>query len=242
MITPKNNHSSTYTSSIRDKFKNFFSILVSNLIEMQLCLIKEFSIKDVNVLKIDLSSIQDIDYTSLTTNEIKSIESIQLPKRKKEIYGSILLKNHLFPKDEILKNPLGAPFLKNNKDISISISHTDNYLLLAYSSFPIGIDIEKTSSKVLKVTKKFVNQYEEEQFDNNSEEEMTTIWTMKEVMYKLANERNINFKENIVIELKNNIYYGQLLLSDKNWYQTEIHTFVEDDHIISLNIQPLVQK
>lgn len=209
---------------------------------MRACLIKEEKLDEIRLLQIDLSSIMKINEEILTIGEQALLNSFSNEKRMKEIYGSILLKNSCFPNDEIIRDIHGRPSLLKNQQIQISISHSKNHLLFAYASHPIGIDIEMISEKVCKVSSKFLSLEEQNCFDTNSPLEMTQIWTLKEAMYKLANDPTIQLKDDILIYREDFTFKGKVFLSNKRWYQTEFHTFAKDNFVISLNKQPLVQE
>jgi hypothetical protein len=109
------------------------------------------------------------------------------------------------------------------------------------ANFKIGLDIELISDKVIRVTSKFINKKEEMCFDTHSAEEMIRIWTMKEVLYKIASFPGLDIKKHIQIERKDDTYWGSVFINEQ-WYVTEIATFVKDNYIFSYNTKALVQK
>lgn len=197
-------------------------------------------IHQVHLLSLDLTLLSDIQADSLSMEEKESLALIQNPKRKRELLGSLFLKNHLYPTNILLHKDSGVPYLKNNPDTKISISHSSHQLIMAFAPYNIGVDIEKISSKVCRVASKFANSKEEQLFDVTSEEEMTRLWTMKEALYKLAEGRQTDYKNKITVYREDTTYYGEIFLSDGEWHRTEIYTFVENDCIISFNLSPLV--
>lgn len=203
-------------------------------------------IKEKNIGKIQLVTLTN-DFVlenfvgNLSDKERLRFESFQSEKRKKEYLGVIRLKNHLFEKEEILYEENGKPYLKHQKNTFISISHSYIYIGMVAGPFPVGLDIEKISPKVLRVTEKFINEEERKNFDLSSEEQMTRLWTIKEVLYKIISIVGFDYKDHIVVRYENGRYIGEVFIENK-WYTTEIATFVKDNYVFSLNKTPLVPK
>ena len=118
--------------------------------------------------------------------------SIALPqldcceKRLKEKLAEALLLHHIFGKQAALSHtPTGAPVI-NIDNCHISISHTGGWVAIAHNdSHNIGIDIERCSSRVLRVREKFLNQLELTEIQPNDIVANTIAWTAKEALYKL---------------------------------------------------------
>lgn len=56
---------------------------------------------------------------------------------------------------DIAYNPHGKPYLKNHKCIHYNISHSQEYILCAFSDTEVGIDIEKNGKARLNVAKRY---------------------------------------------------------------------------------------
>ena len=80
-------------------------------------------------------------------------------------------------------------------DLYLSISHTKNYVAVAVAPFKIGIDIEHTSDRVLRITKKFLNQEELKTLAKTNNQAATALlfWCAKEAMYKKMTEKEAEF-------------------------------------------------
>ncbi|MDR0971348.1 MAG: 4'-phosphopantetheinyl transferase superfamily protein [Bacteroidales bacterium] len=113
----------------------------------------------------------------------------------------------------------GKPFFINNKDIFFNLSHTKNFIAIAFSNTDIGIDIEKKRKYKKEIVKRFFHNKEcsllENIEDENLQDELfTRIWTIKEAYLKctgkgIANNLNtfyitINDKNNTIFEIKDN--------------------------------------
>ncbi len=111
----------------------------------------------------------------------------------------VLLFNLLGDEKTIVKNSVGKPYLSDNS-FNISISHTKNKLvaILLHKQRVVGVDIEVISDRVTNIFNRFIS---EKEFTDTTQ---TTIhqllhWSAKEVMFKMMNENEINFKEHLFI-------------------------------------------
>lgn len=88
----------------------------------------------------------------------------------------------------------GEPYF-TQCDLYLSISHTKNYVAVAVAPFKIGIDIEHTSDRVLRITKKFLNQEELKTLAKTNNQAATALlfWCAKEAMYKKMTEKEAEF-------------------------------------------------
>jgi 4'-phosphopantetheinyl transferase len=93
----------------------------------------------------------------------------------------------------------GRPYLKNGKHISITHSFTFSAIII--SDEVVGIDIEKQRDKITIIAHKFID-YE---FDFLKEEDvdyikkLTSIWCVKESLYKLFATPGLSFKEHCLV-------------------------------------------
>jgi phosphopantetheinyl transferase len=136
-------------------------------------------------------------------NEAGQIESIKNESKKLEkLAGRILLKKIL----ESWNEPyLGTdcdvyrkPFLRN-KAYSISISHSHGLAVaIINKNVKIGIDIELTQDKIVKIAHRVFTEVEIGAHVGNIPL-LITLWNMKEAIYKLYGERELDFRKNILI-------------------------------------------
>ena len=93
----------------------------------------------------------------------------------------------------------GKPHLQDGKQISIT--HSFNYSAVIISDSFIGIDIEKQRDKIAIIAHKFID-YE---FDYLNEthidyvKKLTTIWCVKESLYKLFATPGVSFKKYFLV-------------------------------------------
>lgn len=151
-----------------------------------------------------------------------SLDGINNPTRQKERLAARLLIEALCGKFlPISYRPNGEPYFLDS-DLHLSISHTKNYVAVAIAPFRIGIDIEHTSDRVLRITEKFLNPEELEILTlNNPAETARLFWCAKEALYKKLATDEPNF---ILFTCKK----AKDLLSIQYQGQTYPLTFIQD--------------
>ncbi len=83
----------------------------------------------------------------------------------------------------------------------ISISHTGEWVAVAVSRVPVGVDVELRSDKALRVALRFINEREESMVVGGERSDVATaIWSAKESMFKLVGEDDVNFLRHLCIE------------------------------------------
>ncbi len=98
----------------------------------------------------------------------------------------------------IANNRDGKPFLLDGS-YQISISHTKNLVaILLHKQRVVGIDVETIAERVNKISERFVS---ENEFIDVSQQTVHRLlhWSAKEVMFKMMEENEINFKEQLFI-------------------------------------------
>lgn len=154
---------------------------------------------------------------------------------KEQFLGVRFLLKKEDPNLEIHYNSMGKPFL--NKNIGISISHSNEMLALGISKkTDIGIDIQEIKEKIFFIQEKFINQ---KKLINNKKiydlEFLTKIWTSKEAIYKLIGEKNISFSKDLFIDLKipnSNKCTGYLYKNDEK-VKFNINYFKLENYILT---------
>ncbi len=110
-----------------------------------------------------------------------------------------------FPLEEILIADTRKPFLPDEK-YHFSISHCGDYAAAIVSSTQrVGVDIEKASEKILRVSHKFLTEREkmllDEQMSAQQLMQLTSLmWSTKESLFKWYGDGGIDFREHLHIE------------------------------------------
>ena len=132
---------------------------------------------------------------------LPQIEKMTENRKREWLTSRIILKEILGEEKEILYNSIGKPYLSDNS-YNISISHTKGFAaFILNKENEVAIDIEKISSKVENVRKKFVNEEEEISLSQELQRiHLLLYWSAKESMYKLLGEKNVDFIKHLHIK------------------------------------------
>ena len=150
---------------------------------------------DIKIWKISESIEFFLDNLVLNQESSDRIKGMKSELHKRAFLSDrILLREFGYSDLDLFYDSFGKPFLKDGKHISIS--HSYNFSTVAISNLKIGIDIEKQSSKIIKIAPKFIG-YETFYLNKNDEsqiQKLTWVWCTKEALYKLYGTPEINFK------------------------------------------------
>ena len=157
------------------------------------------------VWKMNSSYEDQIKNPLLSSSELISAKELKNVKRKKEFLSIRIALKTIFTKElELKHHKSGKPFIKEAKHLSIS--HSSNFLAIAYGDENIGIDIEKPQNRMIKLMPKILSEIEFREF----KKELTInfackLWGAKEAILKYVGDKNLNYKEDIKVE---NIKFG----------------------------------
>ena len=140
----------------------------------------------------------------LTENENNILKKIKPPLKRKQWLSYRKLINNILRNINykgIFYKDSGKPFLID-LPYNISVSHTENYSAAIISDeIAVGIDIEPIKDKILRVEKKFLSDFEIFLLpEQNRNKALHIIWGAKEAVYKLKEENEIIFAEDLQIQ------------------------------------------
>lgn len=105
----------------------------------------------------------------------------------------------------------GRPFLASPGPVpAVSLSHSGAWVaaLLAPPGTPVGVDVEVVRDKAQRIAHKFLNNEELAAIElltiadsTGSTELFSLLWSAKETLYKLAGQRGIIFRQNLLLDL-----------------------------------------
>ena len=127
----------------------------------------------------------------------ESIRRFKSTIRQKEwLAVRVLLQQTPYKNINIIYNGNGKPYLADSSKY-ISISHTREYVAIAVSDQPIGVDVEIISRNAFAVAESFLKPREMECLykEDNPTEEALFLWCVKEAAFKLASEKVSVLKE-----------------------------------------------
>ena len=127
-------------------------------------------------------------------------------KIQRESEAKSQLATHIFGSSStIAHNDNGSPYIKEQPDKKISLSHSSGHCALTVSKNggSIGVDIETARTHINKVADKFIRKDEAAAIGHTkSDNEQTLLllryWTAKEAIYKAAMTPGLGLKEIIV--------------------------------------------
>ena len=120
--------------------------------------------------------------------------------QKQFLAKQILLHQNVLDK-QIRYLSSGKPVLNDGQ--YISISHSNNYVVVAVSSQPVGIDIEKPNPKLIKISSRFKHPDDKLPALTGEPVQLQYLWTAKESIYKLAGISGLSFKNDIRLLMYN---------------------------------------
>lgn len=174
--------------------------------------------------------IEALDISIFDQTEKDLYHSFGSDKRKIEFYFTRLLWRSFESHCPIQYNENGKPQISRG---FISISHSKNVVAIAYSNlYDIGIDVEHPNKKIALIKNKFLSDNEVNLFDLDDELTLTSLWSLKEAVYKLADIRGLSFKDSILIEQVGDTNRIRLKTAEKNEL-LEFKRLIKDDFIIT---------
>ena len=171
---------------------------------------------------------------NLTDQERERYFSFNNINRQCEFVATRILRHRLFGFEHIHYDEHGAPYIENEG--FISISHAPGVVGIALcKDFKIGLDLEPKRNKAKKLFPKFLSNNEIAELDVESEDEMTTAWSLKEVLYKLAGRKQIIFKTDLLIDKVAANHWSGTIINPDEKIKVELTTFVRNDLIICVS-------
>lgn len=131
---------------------------------------------------------------NVSVSHIEEIKSNQRACEK--LATQLIIALTLDNKAQLRHTEDGAPYIENSP-IHISISHSAHLVAVAFSSAPVGIDIEHKAEQVLRVREKFLNDRELAITLCNDKVVNMMFWTAKEAVYKIHGKKGIDFRNDI---------------------------------------------
>jgi phosphopantetheinyl transferase len=172
-------------------------------------------------------------------------QSFVAESRKKQwLAYRLLIRALLKPEDfPVEYDQSGKPYLAGS-DFHISVTHTEDLAAVIISRYNrVGIDIEKVKPRIEKVKDKFMGTAEMASIRKDRDlEQMTIAWCAKEALYKMYGARNLDFRENIKLDIPacaGEPFTGEILIAGKrNKYQ--LFSEMIGDFVLVYLMEPLI--
>jgi 4'-phosphopantetheinyl transferase len=138
------------------------------------------------------------------------------PRQAQWLAGRVLVQHLLAaagaPLAQLRNDENGRPFLQGPGP-AVSLSHSGEWVaaLLAAPGTALGIDVEVVRDKARRIATKFLNEAElavvaqaklpADPDPTATLEQYSLLWSAKETLYKLAGQRGIIFRDNLLLDL-----------------------------------------
>ena len=175
---------------------------------------------------------------NLSEKECLKFNHISAVKRKKEfLIVRILLKELLKFTPEITYEETGKPKIANST-LNVSISHSDDLVVIFVSEKCIGIDVENYERDISKITHRFLHPSEIEFVEESTNRQHLKIilWSAKEAIFKCCREQNILFNSEIIIQpfqvKENEAFFGEKIGNMQKSYFKLWFFYVENNVVV----------
>ena len=172
----------------------------------------------------------------LTDSERLKLEKLPHPTRKREFVAPRILRTEILGKVDVSYSDVGAPYIGEDK--FISISHTTNIVGIALSEYRVGFDLEPIRDKAKKLCTKFLHDDEMNALHTTDDLEMTTAWSMKESLYKLAGRKEIIFKDDLRLKKTDSEWIGTIYNPNETIH-ARMKTFHSGNNVLTINFAPV---
>ena len=196
---------------------------------------------DTAVSILSLGENHPLEETFLFDDEKEKLSLLKNEKRRLEFYAIRFIRNQKNIPFSIAYSPIGAPYLVGSP-MHVGISHSNDLVGLALAPFKIGLDIELISDRILRIKNRFTTSQEVAHFSYTEAVNLTIIWTIKEVLYKLAGRLEINLKSELMINSVEGDTANCLFLSAEGWRVVAVKFQEINEYIISFNPSTYYEK
>ena len=161
---------------------------------------QQIDIQDVHIYIWQLTETVAQLKLSLTLSEGEEERLCTLHSEKKQ--REFLAIRHLLQEAQLTTKALyytseGKPLLDGQ---CISISHSHDFVMIALSLRPIGIDIERCTPRILRLAPRFTPWQAPSDMDELTQiQAYTQLWTIKEALYKIADFPSVRFYEDLQV-------------------------------------------
>lgn len=145
------------------------------------------------------------------------LKKIQSARRRIEFLTVRLLVQFCCGNDKLYSHDdHGAPIL-TDRSYCISVSHTEGCIALArHPDKPVGLDVERISSRILRVGQRFLSPAEQEAISPARElRDSLLVWSAKESLFKMIGCTEVDFKKHLHVDVSTLNQHGEGIL--KAW-------------------------
>lgn len=190
---------------------------------------------DTTIYLMEFPEFDPFQYTDrLTGDETERLFTFKHHKRRQEFVATRILRHQLFGFEHIHYDINGAPFLESEG--FISISHGNHFVGISVNNkYKTGLDLEVPRETIFTISDKFLSDQEKKVFRITDKMELTKIWSAKEVLYKLAGRKQIHFKHELILDLRNGSDWHGVIKNPDHDLLVDLNIFEYGNTIISIN-------
>ena len=135
---------------------------------------------------------------TLSQGEKERLTTIHSQKKQREFLAiRHLLQQAQLPTTALYYTPEGKPQLEGQY---ISITHSQDFVMIALSPRPVGIDIERCTPRILRLAPRFTSWQAPPDMDELTQiQAYTQLWTIKEALYKICDLPSVRFYEDLQV-------------------------------------------
>ena len=135
---------------------------------------------------------------TLSQGEQERLTTLHSEKKQREFLAiRHLLQQAQLPTTALSYTPEGKPLLEGQY---ISITHSYDFVMIALSPRPVGIDIERFTPRILCLAPRFTPWQAPLDMDEPTQiQAYTQLWTIKEALYKIADQPSVRFYEDLQV-------------------------------------------
>lgn len=154
---------------------------------------------EVHIWRITESESDLLAMTNPDAEFVSILEACKSHSRRKEKLATRCLLCEIFGKHDVKlsHSATGKPYLEEIRK-HISISHSNEYVAIAISDMPVGMDIQVKDGKVLKVADRFISTDEVIE-PGNALIHTLLHWSAKEAIYKLLDREGLDFLRDVKV-------------------------------------------
>ena len=133
---------------------------------------------------------------TLSQGEEERLCALHSEKKQREFLAiRHLLREAQLPATALYYTSEGKPQLKGQY---ISITHSHDFVMIALSPHPVGIDIERCTPRILRLASRFTAWQAPSDMDELTQiRAYTQLWTIKEALYKVTDLPSVRFYEDL---------------------------------------------
>lgn len=155
-------------------------------------------------------------------------------RRRERLAWRVMLRRVLGREFEVEYLPSGKPQLRDAEFSHISVSHCRDMVAVALSTRECGVDVELLERRFAAVAERYMSP--EELSLAATAEEQAIVWSAKEVLYKMAGTKGLDWRREIRIEAidgATSLVRGVVSHHDKELLRCELHLLQPDpEHIL----------